>query len=158
MLKMRYLIFLFSHEWDGRYENVSFVPYKSNEVFTREDQMNMMISNNVYQANLARIILKVKDASAEHDLGDEQLSFQDWLFHTTIGGKELIKGVEVAPDDVVRVLFEVADADVVKSTIHNLYQHIVATFGEKIASSMIDENSLQRAKSSSDIENSILND
>lgn len=131
---------------------MTFVPYKSNDVFTREHQIKMMISNNVYQANLARIILKVKDAHVEHDLGSEKISFQDWLLYTTIGGKELIKGVEVAPDDIVRVLFETTDADKVKQAIHNLYPHIVETFGEDIAATLIDENSLKRAKSSSNVE------
>lgn len=77
------------------------MPYKSNNSFTREDQIRLLISNNVYQASLARLIIKVKDADVEHDLEGERLSFQDWLYDTTIDGKELIQGVEVAPDDVV---------------------------------------------------------
>ena len=144
--------FLYSHKWDDRYSNVTFIPYKSNDVFTRDDQIRMMISNNIYQSNLARVILRVRNANVEHDLSDESTSFQDWLYHTTIGGKDLIKGVEVAPDDVVRILFEKDDADDVKQAIHNLYPHIVDTFGTTLAAEMVDENSLQRAKSSSDVE------
>ena len=112
-----------------------------------------MISNNVYQSSLARLIIKVKDATKEHELGDETISFRDWLFETTIGGKELIKGVQVAPDDVVHVLFQKEDADAVKNAIHNLYPHVVDTFGEDLATYMLDEESLRRAKSSSDLEN-----
>ena len=144
--------FLYSHKWDGRYKDVSFVPYKSNSNFTKEDQIKLMVSNNVYQKKLARLIIKVKDADVQHDLNGEHLSFQDWLFETTIGGKELIQGVEVAPDDVVRVLFHESDAEAVKDAIHNLYPHVVETFGNDLASNMIDETSLKRAKSSSDVE------
>ena len=143
--------FLFSHEWSGRYQDVSFVPYKSNEAFTKQDQINLMISNNVYQSSLARLIIKVKDATKEHELGDDTISFRDWLFETTIGGQELIKGVEVTPDDVVRVLFQKEDADAAKNAIHNLYPHVVDTFGEDLATHMIDEESLRRTKSSSDV-------
>ena len=144
--------FLYSHEWSGRYQDVSFVPYKSNDTFTKQDQINLMISNNVYQSSLARLIIKVKEADKEHDLDEETISFRDWSFETSIGGKELIKGVEVVPDDVVRVLSHKDDADAVKDAIHNLYPHVVDTFGENLAAHMIDENSLRREKSSSDVE------
>ena len=144
--------FLYRHKWSGRYQDVSFVPYKSNDTFTKQDQISLMISNNIYQSTLDRLIIKVKDAMYEHILQDETLSFRDWLFNTTIGGKELIKGVEVAPDDVVRVLFHKDDADEVKDAIHNLYPHVVDTFGEELAKQMINEESLKRAKLSSDVE------
>ena len=62
--------FLYSHKWDDRYSNVTFIPYKSNDVFTRDDQIRMMISNNIYQSNLARVILRVRNANVEHDLSD----------------------------------------------------------------------------------------
>ena len=73
------LKFLYAHKFTGRYENVTFVPYQSNEDFTPEDQIKLMISNNAYQENLSQMIIKVKDARKKHLIDGETFSFQDWL-------------------------------------------------------------------------------
>ena len=49
-------------------------------------------------------------------------------------------------------MFNETDADDVKNEIHNLFPHVVDTFGEDLANYMIDESNLKRAKSSSDVE------
>ena len=97
------------------------------------------------------ISLKVKGAATVHNVGGNSYNFQNWLFHTTIDGENVIKGVEVAPDDGVRVLFHKDDADTVKHAIHNLYEHAEDFFGQSLTATMLDKINLQRAKSSSDM-------
>ena len=144
--------FLFSHKFQGRYKNVTFVPYSTNDDFSHEDQIRLLISNNEYQANLSRMILKVRNANTKYDIDGEKISFQDWLAETTIDGQKVIQGVEVAPDDVVRVLFHKDDANVVRDAIHDLYGFAEEVFGPELASKMLDENNLRRAKLSVDSE------
>ena len=60
--------FLFSHKFQGRYKNVTFVPYSTNDDFSHEDQIRLLISNNEYQANLSRMILKVRNATTKYDI------------------------------------------------------------------------------------------
>ena len=70
------LNFLYSHTFQGRYKNVTFVPYKSNDVFTAEDQIAFIKSNNEYQQNLTRIIIKVRGADTKHTINGRTFSFQ----------------------------------------------------------------------------------
>ena len=144
------LKFLYTHKFTGRYENVTFVPYQSNEDFTPEDQIKLMTSNNAYQENLSRMIIKVKDARKKHLIDGETFSFQDWLVNTTIEKRKVIQGVEVAPDDIVRVLFYKEDIEMIREVIHNLYDYAVEVFGEQLTAHMIDVDELRRAKLSVD--------
>ena len=129
---------------------MTFVPYQSNDDFKPEEQIRLMISNNAYQENLSRMIIKVKDANKKHNIDGEIFSFQDWLVGTTIENKKIIQGVEVAPDDIVRILFHKKDGDIVREVIHNLYEYAVEVFGEDLTEQMISAEELQRAKLSKD--------
>ena len=96
------------------------------------------------------MIIKVKDANKKHNIDGEIFSFQDWLVGTTIENKKIIQGVEVAPDDIVRILFHKKDGDIVREVIHNLYEYAVEVFGEDLTEQMISAEELQRAKLSKD--------
>ena len=144
--------FLYEHKWSGRYRDISFIPYSTNEVLTKEDQLYLIRSNNQYQKSLARIIIKVRGARIQHVINNVSLSFQDWLFASTIGKKSLILGVEVISDEAVRFFFKSTDLTAVKNAIHNLYPKTVQKFGETLASQLVNEEHLQQAKSSNDIE------
>ena len=149
-VKDEVLDMLYTHQFQGRYSNVTFVPYASNDEFTPDDQIRLMMSNNVYQSELSRIIIKVKDASLKHDIDGEKFSFQDWLCETTIEQQKVILGVEVAPDDVVRVIFNKKDVELVRDAIHDLYGITETIFGKRLTKHMLDENDLKRAKTSID--------
>ena len=150
-IKDKVLNFLYTHKFGERYSNVSFVPYASNDEFSKQDQVRMILSNNKYQHELSRIIIKVNGATTLHTINGETFNFQDWLYNTTIDQERVIKGVEVAPDNVVRVLFHKDDAEKVKHVIHNLYSHAEDVFGPTLTATMLDKANLERAKSSSDM-------
>lgn len=67
--------FLFEYKWSGRYKNVTFIPYKTNEVLTKKDQIALMISHNKFHNSLARIIIDVKNPTQLYDVGTQQISF-----------------------------------------------------------------------------------
>ena len=141
--------FLYTHVFKGRYKNVTFVPYKSNDLLTSHDQIELMKSNNAYQAHLARMIFKVSNATEKHNIAGRTFSFQEWLCNLTIDKKHLIEGVEVAPDDVV---FHTDHIGHVKHAINNLYQHAEQVFGKALTAQLLDRENLQRAKSSHEME------
>ena len=58
--------------------------------------------------------------------------------------------MEVAPDDVVRILFHKDDERRVKEAIYNLYDVAVEVFGDELTKQMIDINELRRAHVSGD--------
>lgn len=101
-----------------------------------------MQTNNANQAHLARIIIKVCDAGKKHTIEGKKFSFQDWLLNLTIDKQHLIKGVEVAPDDVVRVIFHTDHTAHVKHVIHNFYEHAERVFGSVLTAQMLDNVNL----------------
>lgn len=144
--------FLYEHKWGSRFKDISFIPYSTNELFTKKEQIEFIKSNNRFQKSLARIIIKVNNASTPHIIGDKKISFQDWLYSSTIDKKKLILGVECIKDSSIRIFFLQKDLAQVKKAIHNLFQATVNTFGHHLASTMLDEDNLKKAKSSNDIE------
>ena len=114
--------FLRNHKWSGRYANVLFVPYKTNEVFTVKHKISMIKRQNEYADSLSRIIINVTDATTQHTIAGIPISFQEWLFNSTHGNKRVITGVEVAPKKVVRVLFQKNSRYDLEHIIQNIYQ------------------------------------
>ena len=74
-------------------------------------------------------------------------TFQDWLCMTPFGGKQVILGVEVAPKNIVRVLFKHGDRYDAEHILQNLYSMTEEKFGKSIAQSMLDENALKKVRS-----------
>lgn len=151
-IKDEALNFLYSHTFSGRYKNVTFVPYKSNEVFKPSDQIGFIKSNNEYQQKLARLIIKANEASTKHTINGRTFSFQDWLQNITVDKKHVIEGVEIAPDDVLRIIFHIDITDAVKHVVHNLYDYAEPIFGENLTASILDRENLQRTKTSHEVE------
>ena len=144
--------FLYEHKWGERYDQISFIPYKTNEVLTKEDQTALIISNNKFNKSLARIIIDVKNPTTEHMIENQPTTFQNWLYRTTINNVHLILGVEIIKENVVRVFFDKGDLNQVKHAIHNLYKVAEMKFGASITSNMLDETRLRKAKSSNETE------
>ena len=144
--------FLYEHRWSGRYKNVSFIPYSTNEVFTKSNQISFIKSNNKFQMSLSRIIINVKNATTKHVIRDKNISFQDWLFSSTIENTNLIIGVEQIKDDSVRIFFHKDHLSQGKNAIHQLFTKTEEMFGHIIVRQMLDEEKLRKAKSSNDVE------
>jgi len=89
--------FLRQHKWSGRYAGVSFVPHKTNEVYTVQHKLAMYKKQNEWASELKRIIINVSHANKSHMVDGNLTTFQDWLCMTPFGGKQVILGVEVAP-------------------------------------------------------------
>ena len=145
------LDFLYEHEWEGRYSKVTYVPYKTNQYCTKEDQVKMTVNQNEYDHAIAKYVLKVKNARTMYKTFDDEVTFQDWLHNISIGGKWIIIGVEVAPNDIVRVIFRKENKDEVVKVLRNIYTHVLENFGEDIAKTLLDPdqcayNSAKHAK------------
>ena len=79
---------MYEHEWEGRYEKVTYVPYKTNQYFTKEDQVRMTVNQNEYDHSIAKYVLKVKYARNKYETCDGETTFQEWLHKITIGGQK----------------------------------------------------------------------
>ena len=113
--------FLRQHKWSGRYAGVSFVPHKTNEVYTVQHKLAMYKKQNEWASELKRIIINVSHANKSHMVDGNPTTFQDWLCMTPFGGKQVILGVEVAPKNIVRVLFKHGDRYDAEHILQNLY-------------------------------------
>ena len=79
--------FLRSHKWSGRYAGVSFVPHKTNEVYTVKHKIAMYKRQNECASELKRIIINVSNATTPDTVDGVPTTFQDWLCSTPHGGK-----------------------------------------------------------------------
>ena len=143
-LKHELMSFLRSHKWTERYTGVSFIPHKTNEVYTARHKVEMYKRQNEWASNLKRIIINVSGAQDVHKIGEKSINFQNWLYETAFGGKRVITGVEVAPKKVVRILFHQQHRYDVENIIQNLFKVTSEHFGYDLTSSMLDENALQK--------------
>ena len=114
------------------------MPYKTNQYFTKEDQVRMTVSQTEYDHSIAKYVLKVKYARNKYETCDGETTFQEWLHKITIGGQQMITGVEVAPNDIVRVIFRKEHRDEVVEVLRNIYTHVLENFGEEIAQKLLD--------------------
>ena len=96
--------------------------------------------------SLARIIINVQNATTKHVVRDKTISFQDWLFSSTIENENLTIGVEHITDDSVRIIFHKEHLTQVKNAIHQLFPKTVEMFGPLLARQMLDEEKLRKAK------------
>ena len=139
-------VFLRTHKWSGRYHSVKFVPYKTNEVFTVKHKIEMFKKQNEYAANLGRIIIKVRGADTPHKYQNTIMNFQDWLFSSTLGNKNVITGVELAPNNLVRILYQKNDRFDAEYIVQNLFAETEKAFGSDITSSLLNKNDFLSAK------------
>lgn len=146
-LQAELMTFLRSHKWSGRYAGVSFVPHKTNEVYTVQHKLSMYKRQNEWASNLKRVIINVSDANTQYKLDGQLTSFHDWLCMTPFGGKRVITGVEVAPKNVVRIMFNQNDRYDVEYILQNLYSMTEEKFGKEITSTLLDETELKKLRS-----------
>ena len=146
------LSFLYEHQWQGRYQDVVFVPYKTNESFNPRAFINMIIKQDEYIKSLDRVIINVNEPQVERTVGNTKCTFQSWLYNATISDRRLITGVETAPKNLLRVLCEKNDRYEVERAMHQLYEQTVATFGQEIADTMLDKAALRKIKSAHGVE------
>ena len=139
--------FLRTHKWSGRSTDVSFIPYKTNEVHTATHKVAMYKKQNKWASELKRIIVNVKNANTPFVVDGQTLTFQDWLCFTPFCVKRVILGVEVAPKNIIRVLFKQDDRYDVEHILQNLYQMTVEKFGQARTNTILDEQELQKLKS-----------
>ena len=138
--------FLRNHKWGGRYADVKYVPHKTNEVYTAKHKVEMYKRQNEYASELQRSIITVKDANVPQHTKQKTTTFQDWLYSASFGEKKVILGVEVAPKNVVRILYHKDDRYDVENIITHLFEHTVKMFGAPIASTLLNEQDCSKHK------------
>ena len=110
--------FLYSHDWEGRYENVTYVPYKTNHFFTKEDQVRMIASQNAFDHSITKYVIKASNCRTMYPTFEDEVTFQDRLINILIAGRRLIIGVEVALNNIVRVILKKEHKDEVVCLMH----------------------------------------
>ena len=141
------LTFLYEHKWEGRYQDVAFVPYKTNESFTPRALINMIKQQDEYIKSLDRIIINVKNAQTMREVENKKCSFQSWLYNATITNRRLITGVEVAPNDLIRIMCHKKDKFEVERAMLELYDQTLTAFGQEDTEDMLDQDALKKIKS-----------
>ena len=145
-IKDDFIEFMYSHQWTGRYQQLTFVPYKSNEIFTPKMQAAMVESHNKYLTRITRKIIKIANARVEYEVNGKQISFQDWFASSLVGGSQVVLGVEVAPKNIVRVIYNKDDNHIMATVLAELYDNVGASFGPGVAEVLMDTTQFKNSK------------
>lgn len=137
------LEFLYTHKWKDQYNGVTFIAHNTSDVFTKEDRLAAIESHNRYLFTINRIMINVCGAQNFHNINDKLITFQEWLRTIEIDGERVFHGVEVAPNDIVRLIYDVNKTEQALATKRNLYVATAEFFGDEIASSMLNKSKFE---------------
>ena len=137
--------FLYTHKWDEQYSGVTFIAHNTSDTFSKEDKVVAIESHNRYLFSVNRLIVNVREAQCYHNVDGKLVSFQEWLRNHEFDGQRLFVGVEVAPNDVVRLIYEVDNEQKAMEAKRNLYMETKDFFGESVADMMLNKSKFESA-------------
>ena len=133
--------FLYSIDWNDKYKNVNFVPFRASVSLTLKDQKKAVEFHNNYLNSTHRKIVKVANPLVEYTTDNgENISFRNWLLQSQLHGESMIDGVELMKDGVVRIIYDKKFQQGVDFIMKTLQQNAIEAFGEKIAKEMLGED------------------
>lgn len=133
--------FLYSIDWNEKYKNVNFVPFRTSNRLTLKDQKKAMEFHNNYLNSTYRKIVKEANPFVEYttDAG-ENISFSKWLLQSQLHGANMIDGVEMIKDGVVRIIYDKIHQEGIDFIMKTLKENAVDAFGEKISKDMLGDD------------------
>ena len=136
---------LCSYKWEGPYKNVTFVPFKVNEVLTKRHQQKAMQEQNVFLRDTWSKILNVKGSInlLECQKTQKKFTFLQWLKLCEIHGKRLLQGVEYISNEKVRIIYNKDKEYDVCNMLTYLFPAIEDQFGKVVAESLLGDKTAQ---------------
>ena len=130
---------LYKLEWsEGPYKDALFIPYRENEVYTKEMQVQFIESHNQYLQSVEQRVFKMKGPQWQIDnlQTNEKTTFQKWLGATTSEGRKVIESVEVGDNDYVRLIYKKSHRQYIQHIMRHLHQTTKDTFGEEVTNKL----------------------
>lgn len=91
----------------------------------------MIVKQDEYTKSLDRVIINVQEAQTIRTVNNKKCIFQSWLYNAAITDRRIITGVEVAPENLLRILCHKENKPLVEKAMHELYDQSLATFGQE---------------------------
>ena len=133
--------FLYSIDWDKKYRDVSFVPFRSSQTLTKQDQKEAMEYHNNYLHCTYRKLVKIANPTKVYALEEGiSISFRDWLLQSKLHEKQMIQGVETMKDGIVRIIYDKDNQTGVDYIMETLKENTIEAFGTDIAMEMLGED------------------
>lgn len=133
--------FLYKIKWDTKYKNVNFVPFRTSSNFTKQDQKTAMQYHNNYLHNTYRKLVRIANPLHEYETEDgEKISFRMWLKQSQLHGANMIDGVELMKDGIVRIIYDKKHQQGVDYMMSTLRENAFEAFGEDIANDMLGDD------------------
>lgn len=133
--------FLYSINWETKYMNTNFVPFRTSTTLPTDDQKQAMEYHNNYLNSTYRTIVKVANPTMQFEIDDgEKISFKNWLLQSKLHGVQMIQGVETMKDGMVRIIYDKQHQEGVDFIMKTLKDNAVDAFGEEIAINMLGDD------------------
>lgn len=121
-------------------------------MYATKHQIAVTSKQNEFLKAIDRIIINVANATLPHQVQGNLLTFQHWLCNASVGSKQVIQGVELAENKVVRILFLKEDRYDIELIARNLYDETVKKFGPQKTDFMISKQEIGDVKFSHNAE------
>lgn len=133
--------YFYSIDWDEKYKDVSFVPFRTSASLTVMDQKQAMEYHNNYLHSTYRKLVQVANPAREYVCDDgEKISFREWLLQSKLHGINMIEGVESMKEGLVRIIYNKQNQEGVDFIMKTLKENAIAAFGEENAIEMLGDD------------------
>ena len=126
---------LYKLKWQqGPYKDSLFIPFRSNEEYTEEMQVQFMKNQKNYiEQEVQQKVFRMKGADWEiRNLQNEQITtFRKWLRELTVNGIKVLSSVEIGDDHYVRMIYHPKYHRQIQHVYRHLYDTTKITFGEE---------------------------
>ena len=131
---------LFKLSWkSGPYKEARFVPFRKNQEFTNEMQIQLMKQHKSYiEKGIKQKVFRMKGADWEttNKKTEEKTTFKKWMMGLTVNEKKIISSVETGDNFYVRLLYHPDDHNHIQYVFRHLYDTTAKTFGDEATSKM----------------------
>ena len=131
---------LYKLKWkEGPYKEALFVPFRKNQEFTNEMQIQLMKQHKKYMdSGIQQRVFRMKGADWEimHQQKKEKTTFKKWMMGLTVNEKKILLSVETGDNHYVRMLYHPEDHKHIQYIFRHLYDTTAKTFGDENTAKM----------------------
>ena len=125
--------FLLNVQWQDKYKDITFVPFQTNENFTKAHQVRAMREHNEYCTTIASEVIHISNPDAVLDSdGDEELTFTNWLSTRCYDYDDIFYDVDKIGEGVIAISYYKNKLNNVTGLIDRMHLILAEEFDEDV--------------------------
>ena len=134
--------FLYSIQWTGIYDTVTFIPLKINEMFTVSDMIRAIDSQNIHRNTEFCKSIVIAGHDEIHEMHDGiNTTFVEWALQCEVRGERVFRNVYAGDENYVKFVYAKENHKEVRAIIGNLYDTVEKFFSVDVAKILFNSKS-----------------